>query len=506
MNKKNLIYAYILLGSILFIGINNRNINSIDDLSFITNSFTKEAFAEDFGYACYNVDFGNTVDPDLCQNNTVSESICLIPGVAQNIEISTKINNSDANAPKSLVESFIFSQYFELQTIQVNTYPSWLTVNPNIINGFPFGTEEYTWNFNVTADTNSDGETGTANINTSFNDGSNTVSKNASLNITVGQDNDIASLNSITPNTGSFQLTENVNSMNLLVTSNFEDSNNNIVNLTFELSNDDFNTLLQSHSYTNIDSNLFNQLQHTFTNLNAGTYKWRVKLTESNLTNVCQGFANESPASSQEVISTSNTISIAQFTPPITTPSDPTPPTSDTTPNNNVASETAIIRGRLFNDLNKNGKQDLGELGLPNVKVFIYKDANAIVSNSSKNILSTADINGASIFTAITDINGDFTFNVPVGKVKIVIDQTDPNIPAGAILSVGAFEQEFEAKAGENYVETGLYVLSSTGTNTLTLENTGIKPIYLSLITIMTLILINVNPKKIITFIKNKSS
>ncbi|BCU77641.1 SdrD B-like domain-containing protein [Luteolibacter sp. LG18] len=77
------------------------------------------------------------------------------------------------------------------------------------------------------------------------------------------------------------------------------------------------------------------------------------------------------------------------------------------------------VSGHLFTDVNGNGAEDSGEPGLAGVDLII------------------TDVNGATQ-TVTTDTNGNWTATVPPGATLVDIVDNDPQIPAGAIRTVGS--------------------------------------------------------------------
>jgi len=81
-------------------------------------------------------------------------------------------------------------------------------------------------------------------------------------------------------------------------------------------------------------------------------------------------------------------------------------------------STTGTLNGHLYNDVNANGNQDLGEANLPNIDVEII-DALGILQ------------------IVVTDANGDWQASLPQGPATSNIDFTDPDFPAGATQTEG---------------------------------------------------------------------
>lgn len=98
-----------------------------------------------------------------------------------------------------------------------------------------------------------------------------------------------------------------ITSGNAMVSASYSDVDSNLLNMSFELSQDSsFSTIDQSFVYDlNATPSVQNQ-DHTFTGLNQNTtYYWRVVTTE-NTNAFCEGFNNEIPADLNVIISSSN--------------------------------------------------------------------------------------------------------------------------------------------------------------------------------------------------------
>ncbi|SDH05626.1 SdrD B-like domain-containing protein [Psychroflexus sediminis] len=79
---------------------------------------------------------------------------------------------------------------------------------------------------------------------------------------------------------------------------------------------------------------------------------------------------------------------------------------------------SGILRGHLYFDEDGNGVQDIGEADMPDVDVEI------IDSFGNVTIL-------------VTDVNGDWSVEVPAGNTFSNIDQQDPDFPQGAVQTEG---------------------------------------------------------------------
>ncbi|MGO1751281.1 MAG: gliding motility-associated C-terminal domain-containing protein, partial [Psychroflexus sp.] len=84
----------------------------------------------------------------------------------------------------------------------------------------------------------------------------------------------------------------------------------------------------------------------------------------------------------------------------------------------NSSTQTGILTGHLYNDVNGNGTQDSGEPNLSDIDVEIT-DFDGVVS------------------IVTTDSNGDWSIELPIGAAISDIDQTDPDFPTLAIQTEG---------------------------------------------------------------------
>ena len=82
------------------------------------------------------------------------------------------------------------------------------------------------------------------------------------------------------------------------------------------------------------------------------------------------------------------------------------------------------VCGHLYNDINGNGTQDLGEPDLPNVDVIIT-DGNGVIYT----VTTQVDPDG--------DLNGIWCVSVPPGTVTVDVDETDSDFPTGSTQTEG---------------------------------------------------------------------
>src|SRR5206468_2522265 len=84
---------------------------------------------------------------------------------------------------------------------------------------------------------------------------------------------------------------------------------------------------------------------------------------------------------------------------------------------------TLSIGDTVFYDWNGDGLQTAGiDEGIPNITVSLYRD-----SNTNGVIEPAVD---ALITTAVTDLNGHYTFgSLPAGGYLVLVDEADPQFP-----------------------------------------------------------------------------
>lgn len=180
--------------------------------------------------------------------------------------------------------------------------------------------------------------------------------------------------------------------VNVDVTATVNDEEGNEVDILFELTDDNFATILQTATYQDVNlvpGEDFIQA-HTFTNLGTGDYNWRVRAYETgtDVTGTCVGEVFEIPA--DPLVSTRPVMAIQLTT-----------------------NSGTSIEGYVFIDSDNDGIFDADEDPVPNVTVFV------------------TDSSGQQ--AVVTDANGYFTAVVNVGSVTIIVDETDVDIPANYV-------------------------------------------------------------------------
>jgi len=431
---------------------------------------------------------------------------------------------------RARIDNITIDRYSETETLVPSIYPKNLdiidissnTVSMNEL--LPINTLEnllFTWRpiFNINSVTQS--ENIFVNLDAKFfnEEYQYSISKLGQLQIRVENTNTDPYINNLAPISEEYTIEEN-ETIDLPVSVNIVDEDSDLLDVTFEISQDNFNTIEQSFVYNNVSS--LEPIPHIFTNLGEGEYTWRVTSQESQLQNYCVGYENELSPSPLTIQSQSDEIkiSIAQ--------SDPDP---DPDP-----SSTVTVTGIIYSDNNRNGKQDPDEKGLPNITVFASSQsilAETNIPNGFEKILSflTPSVKASDLQRVenVTDKDGVFTFfELPPGEITITIDQNDPDIPAGSVLTEGYFERKLIVLQGKVSTNTGFTLFNNPNiieedpnNHTPVLENkdeniskenpdnyvakledTGINIIILSTLGILSLMATFLNPKKIFSHLK----
>ena len=105
------------------------------------------------------------------------------------------------------------------------------------------------------------------------------------------------------------------------------------------------------------------------------------------------------------------------------------------------------ISGHVYYDVNGNGQQDGGEPNLPNIDILI------------------TDVNGGN-YILETDINGNWTIELPEGNTEVVVDETDVDFPTGAIQTEGTNPTVITIVSGEDNSQVDGYHLDTLGFET----------------------------------------
>ncbi|WP_304036270.1 gliding motility-associated C-terminal domain-containing protein [Mesonia mobilis] len=114
----------------------------------------------------------------------------------------------------------------------------------------------------------------------------------------------------------------------------------------------------------------------------------------------------------------------------------------------NPTLDVSTISGHLYYDVNGNGTQDVGEPSLPNVEVFVTTSLGNQV-------------------TLITDENGNWELDIPVGTTITNINEADLDFPTGAIQTEGTNPTTSIVIVGETSTEIDGFYLESIVTSVL---------------------------------------
>lgn len=93
----------------------------------------------------------------------------------------------------------------------------------------------------------------------------------------------------------------------------------------------------------------------------------------------------------------------------------------------------ALVTGHLYLDLNGNGQQDFVFHNLANVDIIIVDS-----TGTTRRVT--------------TDLNGDWSISLPPGPATATVDSSDPEYPAGSVITEGAGTTQLIALAGDTVV------------------------------------------------------
>ena len=106
------------------------------------------------------------------------------------------------------------------------------------------------------------------------------------------------------------------------------------------------------------------------------------------------------------------------------------------------ADDLSVVSGRLFLDVNMNGISDADEAAISDVSVELFSDVNG---NGVLDIGTDVQLGE----TTTSNINGDFQFpGVADGNLLVVLDESDPQIPDGLVVTPGINPQPLMASGG----------------------------------------------------------
>ncbi len=266
--------------------------NSSDSLQDqILHSFAGSAHAESLVSStgqddgCYNVSFSSAL-ADPC--NEIDESI----------DICLKENTSDS----FLAYYYLYATNGPVTLSNANAAPTTpLTVIPNYLSSSAYLTiyDRQQYQFNVTAPTipfSSSPTNVAANLNGDFNYPvfTHQIQHNVTANIRAEHVNTAPNLTNLQPQSVNQSLVSSTQTVNIPVSADYSDAESNHSNITFELTKDNFATILQTVTIPAVASGT--TVSHTFTALGEGNYNWRVSAIETDALGNCIGYVNADPA------------------------------------------------------------------------------------------------------------------------------------------------------------------------------------------------------------------
>ncbi|MBA3679083.1 hypothetical protein H0W80_02745 [Candidatus Saccharibacteria bacterium] len=275
--------------SMHFGGVQTSQTTSLQDQ--ILHSFAGSAHAESLNSSmggdngCYNVSF-----------SSVLANPCL--EVPESIYICLKENTSDS----FLAYYYLYATNGPVSLSNANAAPtSPLTVIPAYLSSSTYLAiyDRQLYQFGVSAPAIPFVSSPTivaANLNGDFNypDSTYQISHNVTANIQAEHVNTAPNLSNLLPQSVNQALTSANQTVNMSVTADYSDAENNHSNVTFELTNDNFTTILQSVTLPAVASGT--TVSHTFTGLGVGNYNWRVSAVETDALGNCTGYVNADPA------------------------------------------------------------------------------------------------------------------------------------------------------------------------------------------------------------------
>lgn len=243
------------------------------------------------GDACWNASFTNSLLP--CPTPPIEEiNICLVENSTTSLPVYYYTSNELVDTyHQSILNSTLITQTpltgLTLNPIFLSTTTPYLT-DFNRINyqldltapAVPFGTSPLLTTVDVDGD---------FTIPT----GSRNLSHDVLANVRMEHTNTGPTLSNLSPTNHNQVLASSGSTISLPVSVDYNDNENNQANLVFELSSDNFGTILQTQNVNAVTSG--STANTMFTNLGVGQYQWRVSATETDALGNCIGYANEDP-------------------------------------------------------------------------------------------------------------------------------------------------------------------------------------------------------------------
>jgi hypothetical protein len=272
-------------------------------LDSIQDSFIPKAFAESDGYgSCYNLGY-NEAQAEACEDEDYEALVCLAEG-----------NNTDLDIYFSADDAFQDdAEDILIETAQdTGSIPSPVATVTPASQTYPGSTAmPATHTVNIEAPTLPDGTnymTLPILSTVTYTDGSAAENQDTvSIDAFVAKAPEPPELTNAQPLNFSATVTSLSDTIDLPVSIDYSDANEDISTLTFELTNDNFNTILQSQAYTGVEDG--QTVEHTFTNLPIGSYNWHViaQETTSNVPEACADGAYFDPTIDVALATTAST-------------------------------------------------------------------------------------------------------------------------------------------------------------------------------------------------------
>lgn len=274
------------------------NSNSSNLGKIISNSIVGTAKAESQffstsynGDACWNASFANNLVP--CPTPPDENiDICLVENESTSVPVYYYTSNDVINSYYATTLTNPLIGQSPLTGLTIN--PIYLSTTTPYLTDFnrlnyqldltapavPFGSSPIL----TTVDIDGDFDVQGSNQN---------LSHDVLANVRMEHINTGPALSNLSPANHNQVLASSSLTISLPVSVDYSDNENNQANLIFELSNDNFSTILQTQNVNSVTSG--STVNTTFTNLGVGQYQWRVSATEIDASGNCIGYANEDP-------------------------------------------------------------------------------------------------------------------------------------------------------------------------------------------------------------------
>lgn len=252
--------------------------------------------------ACYNTSFSNALN-NPCNSIDETINICLKENTTNSFLAYYYLY---AFNPPATLDAVLINPTSPL-TITNTLLSSGTYISPAVPQNYTYDQLQYQFNVNAPAipfassptivASRLDGDFnfpsyGIRNLNDGINNGG-APPHNVIANIRAEHVNTAPSLTNLLPQAINQTLSGANQTVNIPASVNYNDAENNHSNVTFELSNDNFTTIMQSFTAPAVASGT--TVNHTFTNLGLGSYRWRVSATETDAQGNCIGYPNADP-------------------------------------------------------------------------------------------------------------------------------------------------------------------------------------------------------------------